>query len=191
LIRAKVHTGQTVLIHAGAGGVGHVAVQIARAFGAKVFATVSAEKQRVVENFGATAIDYRRSSVEEYVAANTNGLGFDIVYDTVGGATLDASFTAVKLYTRPCAESCLGWGSHPLAPLSFRGATYSGVFTLLPLITGKHRTHHGPILAEAAAFADAGKLRPLLSSQSLSTDRLEEAYALVESGSLGKVVLEL
>jgi NADPH:quinone reductase-like Zn-dependent oxidoreductase len=63
--RAKVHAGQTVLVHAGAGGVGSAAVQIAVAYGAEVFATVSAEKKKIVEGFGATAIDYRALSVEE------------------------------------------------------------------------------------------------------------------------------
>jgi NADPH:quinone reductase-like Zn-dependent oxidoreductase len=66
--RAKVAAGQIVLIHAGAGGIGHVAVQIACAYGAKVFATVSAEKQKVVEDFGASAIDCRSVSVEQYVS---------------------------------------------------------------------------------------------------------------------------
>ena len=56
---AQVHSGQTVLIHAGAGGVGHIAVQLAKARGAKVFATVSPDKRHIVESFGATAIDYR------------------------------------------------------------------------------------------------------------------------------------
>jgi len=68
----------------------------------------------------------------------------DIVYDTVGGATLDASFASVKRYTGHVLSS-LGGGAHSLAPLSFRGATYSGVFTLLPLITGENRAHHGEI----------------------------------------------
>lgn len=185
--RSKVHAGQAVLIHAGAGGVGHIAVQIAKAFGAHVFATVSAAKRTIVEDIGAVPIDYRQLSVEEYVAANTGGLGFDIIYDTVGGATLDASFAAVKVYTGHVLSS-LGWGSHSLAPLSFRGATYSGVFTLLPLLTGTHRAHHGRILAQAAALADAGNLTPRLSS---SPKDLEAAYALVEAGSLGKVVVEL
>ena len=188
--RAKVHADQKVLIHAGAGGVGHVAIQIARAFGAEVFATVSPDKAKLVEGFGATPIDYRSISVEEYVAAHTDGVGFDIVYDTVGGATLDASFTAVKRYTGH-ALSCLGWGSHALAPLSFRGATYSGVFTLLPLLTGEGRAHHGEILTQAAALAEAGKLRPLLNECRFSTACIAAAHALVESGSLGKVVVEI
>jgi NADPH:quinone reductase-like Zn-dependent oxidoreductase len=188
--RAAVHAGQTVLIHAGAGGVGHVAVQIALAFGAKVFATVSPEKKTIVENFGATPIDYRASSVEQYVTAFTQGKGFDIVYDTVGGATIDASFNAVRRYTGH-ALSCLGWGSHSLAPLSFRGATYSGVFTLLPLLTGEGRAHHGEILTHAATLIEAGKLSPLLNNQRFSTTNIEAAHALVESGSIGKVVVEL
>lgn len=188
--RARVHEGQKVLIHAGAGGVGHIAIQIARAFGAEVFGTVSPDKTKIVEDFGATPIDYHAMSVDEYVAAHTNGQGFDIVYDTVGGATLDASFAAVKRYTGH-ALSCLGWGSHALAPLSFRGATYSGVFTLLPLLTGEGRAHHGEILTRAAALAEAGELTPLLNERTFSTAEIHAAHALVASGSLGKVVVEI
>jgi NADPH2:quinone reductase len=188
--RAGVHADQKVLIHAGAGGVGHIAVQIARAFGANVFATVSPEKTKIVEGLGAVSIDYRSNSVEQYVAEHTNGQGFDIVYDTVGGATLDASFLAVKRYTGQVL-SCLGWGSHSLAPLSFRGATYSGVFTLLPLLSGEGRAHHGEILAQAAQFAEAGKLRPLLSERRFSTTKIAAAHEIVESGALGKVVVEI
>jgi NADPH2:quinone reductase len=142
--RAEVRAGQKVLIHAGAGGVGHVAVQIARALCADVFATVSLEKREIAERFGAKPIDYRSTTVEEYVAAYTGGEGFDVVYNTVGGPTLDASFNAVRTYVGHVVSS-LGWGTHRLAPLSFRGATYSGVFTLLPLLTGKGRAHHGEI----------------------------------------------
>jgi NADPH2:quinone reductase len=188
--RAKVHANQRVLIHAGAGGVGHIAVQIARAYGAEVFATVSPDKKNIVEGFGATPIDYRSLSVEEYVAASAEGTGFDIVYDTVGGATLDSSFVAAKRYTGHVV-SCLGWGTHSLAPLSFRGATYSGVFTLFPLIAGEGRAHHGKILAQAAGLVEAGKLKPLLNEQRFSMRDIGAAHALVESGALGKVVVEL
>jgi len=187
--RAKVSADQTVLVHAGAGGVGHVAIQLARAYGARVFATVSAEKKQIVEGFGATPIDYRSRSVDEYVAEITEGEGFDIVFDTVGGATLDASFVAVKRYTGHVV-SCLGWGSHSLAPLSFRGATYSGVFTLYPLITGKGRAHHGEILAQIAALVETEKLKPLLDDHITSVADIDSAHALVESGAIGKVVVE-
>ena len=188
--RAKVHQDQTVLIHAGAGGVGYIAVQIARACGASVFTTVSPEKARIVEALGAVPINYRSTPVEEYVSCCSAGLGFDIVYDTVGGATLDASFLAVKHYTGHVL-SCLGWGAHLLAPLSFRGATYSGVFTLLPLLSGEHRAHHGQILTKAALLAEKGKLTPLLYERRFSEADLAEAHAAVEQGSLGKVVIDI
>jgi NADPH:quinone reductase-like Zn-dependent oxidoreductase len=188
--RAEVHAGMSVLVHAGAGGVGNVVIQLARAFGAEVFSTVSSDKSDIVTGLGATPIDYRSSSVEDYVAAYRAGDGFDIVYDTVGGATLDASFVAAKRCTGHVV-SALGWGSHSLAPLSFRGATYSGVFTLYPLISGEGRIHHGEILAQASALADAGKLRPLLYKEKLNIRDIGIAHDLVASGTLGKVVVEL
>ena len=143
-----------------------------------------------MEGFGATPIDYRSCSVDEYVAEMTGGKGFDIVLDTVGGATLDSSFIAVKRYTGHVV-SCLGWGNHSLAPLSFRGATYSGVFTLYPLITGNGRAHHGKILAQAAALAEAGKLTPFLNQKCFSMADINAAYTIVEAGSLGKVVVDI
>lgn len=188
--RAAVRDRQKVLIHAGAGGVGHIAVQLAHAFGAEVYTTVSADKIKIVKQFGATPINYRALSVDDYVARYTGGAGFDIVYDTVGGTTLDASFRAVKRYTGHVLSS-LGWGSHSLAPLSFRGATYSGVFTLLPLLTGEGMAHHGEILRRAAALAEAGKLKPFLNDRQFSSTDIEAAYQTVSSGSLGKVVVEL
>lgn len=186
--RAKVHAGQTVLVHAGAGGVGFAALQIALAYGAKVFATVSEDKRAPVEDLGAVAID-RHATVEDYVTKHTDGEGFDIVYDTLGGAVLDASFVAAKRYTGHVV-SCLGWGSHSLAPLSFRGATYSGVFTLMPLLTGRHRAHHGHILQEAAKLAERGLLKPLLAEQRFGRDEIAAAFDAVAIGSKGKVVVE-
>jgi NADPH:quinone reductase len=188
--RANIREGQKVLMHAGAGGVGHVAVQIARAFGAEVFATVSREKIQVVRSFGGNPIDYRSLSVEEYVADSTGGEGFGVIYETVGGATLDASFQAVKRYTGHVV-SCFGWGTHALAPLSFRGTTYSGVFTLLSLLTGKGRRHHGEILARATALVEAGKLKPLLNERSFSVGEIAGAYGVVEAGAFGRVVISL
>ncbi|CAN5522363.1 zinc-dependent alcohol dehydrogenase family protein [soil metagenome] len=187
---AKVHPGQKVLVHAGAGGVGYLAIQIANAFGAEVFATVSQGKEHIVTGAAATPINYSLLSVEDYVELHTGGQGFDIVYDTVGGATLDASFVAVKRYTGHVV-SCLGWGTHALAPLSFRAATYSGVFTLMPLLTGLGQANHGTILREVAALVDSGKIRPLLNEKRFSWGDVEEAHALVESGALGKVVVDI
>jgi NADPH:quinone reductase-like Zn-dependent oxidoreductase len=188
--RAQLTAGESVLIHGGAGGVGHVAIQLACAYDAKVFATVSPAKKGIAESFGAVSIDYRSTSVEDYVAKLTDNNGFDIVFDTVGGTTLDSSFIATKRYTGHVV-SCLGWGTHSLAPLSMRGATYSGVFTLLPLITGKGRAHHGEILSHITALVEAGRLQPLLNDDVVSIADIDKAHALVESGAGGKVVVEV
>ncbi|MCF2536075.1 zinc-dependent alcohol dehydrogenase family protein [Streptomyces sp. FB2] len=189
--RAQVHSGQKVLIHGGAGGIGHVAVQIARARGAEVFATASSSRLEVVERLGATPIDYTTTSVEDYMAKHTGGEGFDVIFDTVGGAVLDNSFKAVRTYTGHVV-SALGWGTHALAPLSFRGATYSGIFTLLPLLTGRGRERHGEIMREAAALADAGELKPMVDPRIFTLTDIAAAHEAVESGATqGKIVVDV
>lgn len=188
--RANLQSGQTVLVQGGAGGVGHVSVQLAVAMGAKVFATVSEKDMDVIRQYGATPIDRRATSVEEYVETLTQGEGFDLVADTVGGAALDASFKAVKQFGH--VVSALGWGTHALAPLSFREASYSGVFTLSSLLTGKHREHHGDMLRVAAQLIEQGKLLPKLDSHSYDLDTVELAYrSIVEATNTGKVVVEV
>ncbi|MBN0042916.1 zinc-dependent alcohol dehydrogenase family protein [Streptomyces actuosus] len=189
--RAQVRAGQKVLIHGGAGGIGHVALQIARARGAEVFATASPARLESVRRLGATPIDYTTTPADQYVAEHTGGEGFDVVFDTVGGAVLDASFTAVRTYTGHVV-SALGWGTHSLAPLSFRGATYSGVFTLLPLLTGRGREHHGEIMGAAAALADAGALEPVVDPRHFTLTDVAAAHAAVESGDTdGKIVIDV
>ncbi|MBX3620925.1 MAG: zinc-dependent alcohol dehydrogenase family protein [Rhizobacter sp.] len=189
--RARTRAGQKVLVHGGAGGVGHVAVQIAKALGAKVYATGHAQQAEVIRGYGATPIDYTTTTVEQYVDTYTAGQGFDVVYDTVGGATLDASFAAARTYGGHVV-SCLGWGTHKLAPLSFRAATYSGVFTLLPMLTGKGRANHGRILREAAKMVEAGKLTPRLDARRFDLATALDAHMLVEAGQAqGKVVVDV
>ena len=187
--RAGVKEGQRVLIHGGAGGVGHMAIQIASAFGAKTFASTSAENAGYVASLGAIPIDYKTESVDSYVAEHTRGEGFDIVYDTVGGHVLDASFHAVKRFGH--VVSALGWGTHALAPLSFKGGTYSGVFTLLPLLTGVGLEHHGEILREATRLADSGRLTPRIDSQTYTLETANDAHSAMTKGTSrsGKVVI--
>jgi NADPH:quinone reductase len=187
--RARLGAGQKVLIHGGAGGVGHIAIQIARAFGAEVFATGSAKSLAFIAELGATPIDYRTQTVEDYVTQHTDGRGFDIVFDTVGGETLDGSFKAVRRFGH--VVSALGWGTHALAPLSFRAATYSGVFTLLPLLTGEGRAHHGEIMREAAKLAEAGKLVPRLDPRRFTLTAIGEAYAAQQNHAAGKIVVDV
>lgn len=188
--RAHVSAGQKVLVQGGGGGVGHVAVQIARAFGATVYATDSADKAEMIAALGATPIDYRARTVEEYGAEHTGGAGFDLVYDTGGGAVLDVSFQAVRRFGH--VVSCLGWGNHALAPLSFKAATYSGVFTLLPLLSGVGRERHGEILTEATRLIEDGKLIPIVDPRRFSLEQAAEAHAVVEGGATrGKIVIDV
>lgn len=186
--RAQVKAGQTVLVQ-GAGGVGNAVIQLALAFGAKVFAVDGAAKAQDISRWGATPID-RAAAVEHYVAEHTGGLGFELVYDSVGGAGLDASFQAVRRFGH--VVSALGWGTHALAPLSFRAGTYSGVFTLLPLLTGEGREHHGEILREVTRLAEAGKITPFVDAHRFDLDSVAEAHELIERREArGKVVIDI
>ena len=188
--RAHLSAGSTVLVQGGAGGVGSMAIQIARAFDAKVFATAAAGRAGMIEQLGATPIDYAQMQVEHYIDRYTSGRGFDVVYDTAGGTSLDASFKAVARFGH--VVSSLGWGTHALAPLSFRAGTYSGVFTLLPLLTGEGKAHHGEILREATRLAEAGMIKPLVESRCFGLNEVDAAHALVEGRQAqGKVVVNI
>lgn len=187
--RARLHADQHVLIQGAAGGVGHVAVQIARALGAKVYGVDAAAKAAFLTRLGATPID-RDEPVEAYVERFTDGRGFDVVYDAVGGAVLDASFRAVGRFGH--VVSSLGWGTHALAPLSFKAASYSGVFALLPLLSGEGRVHHGEILREATRLVEAGAVVPSVDPQRFDLNTVDAAYAAIASrNAVGKVVVEI
>jgi NADPH:quinone reductase len=98
--RAKFQDVKRVLIHGGAGGVGHVAVQIAKFSGAKVCTTVSSDaKASFVKQLGAElAINYRQTDFVAAVLDWTEGEGVDLVLDTVGGKTFEQSFAATRVY---------------------------------------------------------------------------------------------
>ncbi|WP_413988269.1 zinc-dependent alcohol dehydrogenase family protein [Labrys okinawensis] len=187
--RAQVKPGQKVVVLGAGGGVGHIVIQLAVALGADVYGVDSVSKSGFIAGLGATPID-RAESVEAYMDRHTGGRGFDIVYDTVGGASLDAAFSAVARFGH--VVSALGWGTHALAPLSFKAASYSGVFTLLPLLTGEGREHHGDILREATRLAEAGKLAPRLDDRLFTLANVAEAYRLIaDREALGKLVVDI
>lgn len=187
--RAHLQPGQSVLVLGGSGAVGQAAIQIARSFGAEVFATAAPERQAMLAALGATPLD-RSVPVEEWVAMATYGQGFDVAYDTAGGASLDAGFAAVRRFGH--VVSALGWGSHALAPLSFKAASYSGVFTLLPLLTGEGRPRHGAILAEASRIAEAGQLALRLDPRHFDATNVAAAHAALTDGTAtGKLVVSM
>lgn len=91
--RAGLKEGETVLVHAGAGGVGSAAIQVAKAAGARVFATAGGpEKVEVCRSLGAeVAVDYREEDFVEVVKGETGGRGADVIFDPVGGEVFDRS----------------------------------------------------------------------------------------------------
>jgi NADPH:quinone reductase len=182
---ANVSAHHRVLVHGGAGSVGASAVQLAVARGATVVATGTGASLDVIESLGAQPVDRHELERGEPVGE------FDVVFDTVGGETLQRSFDLVTRRTGRVV-SILGWGSHSLAPLSFRGATYSGVFTLQPLLDGVNRARHGNVLREANALIDAGLLAPQVDPHRFTLESAEDAHDLVRGGgSRGKVVVDV
>ncbi|MBC8350299.1 MAG: zinc-dependent alcohol dehydrogenase family protein [Verrucomicrobia bacterium] len=188
--RAQVSEGQRVLVHAAAGGVGHIALQIAKAAGAEVHVTASSEEKIALgRELGAdVGINYKEATVEEYVAAHTNGEGYDVVFDTVGTTRLDDSFQAAKI--GGTVVSIAARSTHDLTHVHVRALTLHVVFMLLPLARNIGREHHGAILRQATQLVEAGKLRPHLHTEVFPFERVGDAHALLESGgTFGKIVL--
>ncbi|WP_417620195.1 zinc-dependent alcohol dehydrogenase family protein [Oceanihabitans sediminis] len=190
LTRANVQKGQKVLVHGGTGGVGHVAIQFAKYFGADVFTTISSEKQsEIVKFYGAKSINYKSESVEEYVNKHTDGKGFDVVYDSVGGENLLKSFEATALNGQVATTVSLS--EIDLSTMHFKGLSLHVVFMLIPMIHNFQREKHGEILKKIAKIAESGALKPLLDEENFSLENVGKAYARLESGNaIGKVVVE-
>ncbi|WP_372744801.1 zinc-dependent alcohol dehydrogenase family protein [Lutibacter sp.] len=190
LIRANVKSGQKVLVHGGTGGVGHVAVQLAKHFGADVYTTISSEKQaEIVKSYGAKSINYKSESVEEYVKKHTNGEGFDIVYDTVGGENMLKSFEAAALNGQVATTVSLC--EIDLSTMHFKGLSLHVVFMLIPMLHNFKREQHGEILSNITKIVEAGNLIPLLDEQQFTLNNVGMAYARLESkNAIGKVVVE-
>ncbi|MBB3710728.1 alcohol dehydrogenase [Limimaricola variabilis] len=188
LERAGVDAGQKVLVQGGAGGVGHLAVQLARHLGAEVSATGTGDGQlSVIEGYGARPIDFMAERIENYVAAHT---GFDAVFDTVGGANLTNSFAAAALNAHVVTTVALS--EIDLSPAHFKGLSLHVVFMLLPMLHDVRREVHGEILAKLSKLVDAGAVRPLLDEQTFALTQVGDAYARLQSGqAIGKVVIEV
>ncbi|MEL6476361.1 MAG: zinc-dependent alcohol dehydrogenase family protein [Pseudomonadota bacterium] len=191
LVRAGVTPGQKVLVHGGAGGVGHIAAQLARHMGADVFATGSgAAKLDAIGTLGATPIDYRAEAVADYVARHTGGAGFDVVYDSVGGANMTTSFEAAALNAHVVTTVSLL--ELDLTQAHFKGLSLHVVFMLIPMLHDHKREEHGAILTKLAEIADAGALRPILDEPRFGLAEIGAAHARLASGqSIGKVVVEV
>lgn len=191
LIRAGINKGQKVLVHGGSGGVGHIALQLAKHFGADVYSTGGGDKQlALIEELGATAINYRTESVNDYVTAHTNGDGFDIVYDSVGGANMVNSFEAAALNGQ--VVTTVSMLEIDLTPAHFKGLSLHVVFMLIPMLHNFKREQHGKILTTLAKIADSGELKAVLDDQHYMLDDIGKAHDRLASGqAIGKVVVSI
>lgn len=190
--RARMQPGDHVLVHGGAGGVGHVAVQLAKVRGARVAATVSTPmKAEMAKHLGADEIiDYARESVPDYVKRLTAGTGFDVVFDATGGAELATSFEAARISGRVVA--IVSSFSADLTPMHYKGLSLHVEFMLIPMLHDTGRDRHGQILREAARLVDAHLLRPLVDPTRFTLDRIRDAHKHLESGNaLGKVIVDI
>lgn len=190
LQRALTKKGQKVLVHGGTGGVGHVAVQLAKHYGAHVYSTISSDAQaNIVEGYGATAINYKNEAVEDYVAKHTGGAGFDVVYDSVGGENLTKSFEAAALNAHVATTVSLL--ELDLSPVHFKGLSLHVVFMLIQMLHDHKREDHADILTDIASIVDAGSLTPLLDETHFKLADVGQAYDRLISGeATGKVVIE-
>ena len=170
---------ETVLIHGGAGGVGSFAVQIAKAAGARVLATASAENQDLLKQLGADlAIDYRSSDPIEVALDVTNGNGVDAVFDTVGGDTVERSLRATRKFGR------LGTILGPTGDLT---ALYQRNLTLHGVMMTRNRSQ----LVQLGELIERGQLRPVI-DQVLPLEQVRKAHARLDSGhGRGKIVLSV
>ena len=188
-ITASTAAGKKVLVHGGSGGVGHVAVQLAKHFGADVYSTGGGEKQlALIESFGATGINYKTESVADYVAKHTDEAGFDVVYDSVGGANLLNSFEAAALngHVATTVSMC----ELDLTLAHFKGLSLHVVFMLIPMLHNFKREEHAAILSDLSKIIESGGLKPVLDDNQFSLDQAGEAHARLESGkAMGKVVI--
>lgn len=188
--RMAVTEGQRVLIHGGAGGVGHIAIQLALDVGARVFATdTGSERLAAIQSLGATPIDYLEENVADYVSRYTSGAGFDCVFDTVGGKNVATSLAAVKLNGHVATTVSLGEIDLTMAHL--RGASLHVIYMLIPLIHEHGNERHGEILTEVATRVDAGQVKPIVDSV-FPLEATADAHRKLESKSaIGKVVVQV
>lgn len=192
--RARVRAGQKVFIHAGAGGVGHVAIQLAVLAGCEVATSVSSEeKAELVRELGASkAINYREQNVTEALLEWTNGQGVDVALDTVGGEAFHQLPPAVRVYgdlvTILQVPADTDWKT-----LRLRNIRLSQELMLTPMVLGTPGAaeHQAAILEQCAQFFEERKLSVFV-ADILPLEQAAQAHQRIEAGHMaGKLVLNI
>lgn len=192
--RANVRAGESVLIHAGAGGTGHIGVQLARLRGARVATTVgSPAKAEMARELGAElAIPYRE---QDFVAAArdwTGGRGLDIAFDNVGADTMLQTFRAMAPYGR--VVTLMGTPGDTAETDAYNGnLTIHNVMMLTPMWLGleEHLRAQARHIGQGLSLVAAGQLRVLV-DRVFDLSEAAAAHTHLESGkAVGKVVLKI
>ena len=190
--RTGIQSWSKVLVHAGAGGVGHVAIQLARITGAEVCTTVgSAEKAEFASSFGANhTINYKEKDFVEAVLDWTGGKGVDIAFDTVGGKTLAQTFSTVRHYGDVVTLLAPGPEMDWSVP-RVRNQRVSFELMLIPVFfdLAEAMTHQGEILRRCTELFEARELR-IHVDKTFPLEQAADAHTLIASGKTkGKIVL--
>lgn len=178
--------GDTILVHGGCGGVGHVAVQLALRAGLIVHTTVSSqEKASIVSRWGAHPILYHDESAADYTQRITGGKGFKFIIDTVGTTALDDSMTALGM--RGVIVGIAGRSTHDLTLLHNKSGTISMNFMAVDWKTEFCRE----ALKTISQYCDDGTLEILIHKNRFALETMGPAHKAVEQGTLGKVVVDV
>jgi NADPH2:quinone reductase len=191
--RGGLQAGQTVLIHAGAGGVGHVAIQLAKLHGARVITTVSSEqKAEFVKALGADEVVlYTQNGFADAVNRLTDGKGANLVFDTVGASVFKESIAATAHFGR--LVTLLDPGELSLAEARMRNLLIGFELMLTPMLRDlpEARDKHVDILRKCAELTDKGLLKAHI-SHVLLLEEAAVAHRLIEAGhTTGKIVLSV
>ncbi|MGM9985824.1 MAG: zinc-binding dehydrogenase [Bacillaceae bacterium] len=191
LEKAKLRSGQHILIHGGTGGVGHVLIQLAKKYHVTISTTVgSVEKGEIATSLGANhVIYYRDEKVESYVDRLTNNKGFDVVFDTVGGEVLKNSFEAAK--GEGTVVSIATRGMHDLSTMHNKALSLHVVFILLAVLTNENREKHEQRLLQLSKLLKNNEVKPLINERIYPFSMVGKAHDALEKGiALGKIALE-
>jgi len=185
--KMNIKASDNVLIHGATGGVGHIAIQLAKVLDAKVTATYSTVNAELAKTLGAdNLVDYKVESVADYVQAYTDGVGFDKVFDTVAGDNIEKSFEAAKFNGDVATILPI---TDPLQ-IALKSLSFHSVLMLIPLCHGINHASHGRILTEIAELVDAGKISPIIDESDFSIWEVAKAHDHLTSGrAVGKITL--